>query len=90
MFDDAEIKIFRRAGMLPVFFGETLIGKNMPNLTYMLAYDDWDARDKVWKHVRRGSRMAEASLDAGAYRSRRLCRTSVTRLLRPLPFSPIQ
>jgi hypothetical protein len=49
MFDDAEIKIFRRCGMLPVFFGETLIGRNLPNLTYMLAYDDLAMRDKVWK-----------------------------------------
>src|SRR5437660_694580 len=29
MFDDAEIKIFRRCGMIPVFFGETLIGRNL-------------------------------------------------------------
>ena len=49
MFDDAEIKIFRRCGMLPVFFGETLIGRNLPNLTYLLAYDDLAMRDKVWR-----------------------------------------
>src|SRR5260370_40094510 len=49
MFDDAEIKIFRRFGMLPVFFDETLIGRNLPNLTYMLAYDDLTPRDKVSK-----------------------------------------
>jgi hypothetical protein len=49
MFDDAEIKIFRRCGMAPVFFGETLIGRNLPSLTYMLAYDDLAMRDKVWR-----------------------------------------
>jgi hypothetical protein len=26
--------------MTPVFFGETLIGRNMPNLMYMLVFDD--------------------------------------------------
>jgi NIPSNAP protein len=49
MFDDAEIAIFRRCGLLPVFFGETIVGPNLPNLTYMLAYDDMAAREKGWK-----------------------------------------
>ncbi len=49
MFEDGEIGIFRRLGMQPVFFAQTVIGRNMPNLTYMLAYDDLAARDRVWK-----------------------------------------
>jgi hypothetical protein len=36
MFDTAEIAIFRKAGLQPVFFGNTLIGQNLPNLAYML------------------------------------------------------
>jgi NIPSNAP protein len=48
MFNRGEIAIFRRAGLTPVFFGETLIGGNMPNLTYMLVYEDMAARDKQW------------------------------------------
>ncbi len=48
MFNRAEIAIFRRAGLTPVFFGETLIGGNMPNLTYMLVYEDMAAHDKQW------------------------------------------
>jgi hypothetical protein len=48
MFDIGEIEIFRQAGMRPVFFGETLIGSHMPNLTYMLVYEDMADRDKVW------------------------------------------
>ena len=34
--------------MAPVFFGETIAGRNMPNLTYMLAFDDLAAREKAW------------------------------------------
>ena len=49
MFESGEIGIFQRLGMQPVFFGQTLIGRNMPNLTYMLAYEDMTARDRVWK-----------------------------------------
>lgn len=49
MFGDGEIECFRRAGMIPVFFGQTIVGARMPNLSYMLAYDDLAARDKTWK-----------------------------------------
>lgn len=44
-----EIAIFRKTGLRPVFFGETLIGPNLPNLTYMLAFDDMVDRDKSWQ-----------------------------------------
>ena len=48
MFNRGEIAIFRRAGLTPVFFGETLVGGTMPSLTYMLVYEDMSARDKQW------------------------------------------
>ena len=49
MFNEGEIAIFRRTGLTPVFFGETLIGPRLPNLTYMLVYDDLAARDRAWR-----------------------------------------
>lgn len=50
MFNDAgEISIFKRVGLTPVFFGETLIGEMRPNLTYMLTFDDMAEHDKNWK-----------------------------------------
>jgi hypothetical protein len=48
MFNAGEIPIFRRAGLTPVFFGETVIGAKMPSLTYMLAIPDMAARDSSW------------------------------------------
>lgn len=48
MFNRGEIAIFRRTGLRPVFFGETMIGAKLPNLTYMLVYDDMQAREKNW------------------------------------------
>ena len=48
MFNNAEIAIFRRTGLRPVFFGRTLIGSKLPNLTYMLTFDDMAAHDKNW------------------------------------------
>lgn len=47
MFNDAgEIKIFRRVGLNPVFFGEAIAGAKMPNLTYMLGFES-DADQKA-------------------------------------------
>ena len=50
MFNDAgEIAIFRRVGLHPVFFGETIVGSHMPNLTYMLSFKDQEERKANWK-----------------------------------------
>lgn len=48
MFNTAELAIFRRVGLQPVFFGETLVGAKMPNLTYMLAFDNAAAQKAAW------------------------------------------
>jgi hypothetical protein len=48
MFNAGEVPIFRRAGLTPVFFGETLIGPKMPSLTYMLTFPNTSARDAAW------------------------------------------
>ncbi|GAB4024265.1 NIPSNAP family protein [Spirosoma koreense] len=44
-----EITIFKRVGLTPVFFGETLIGPMRPNLTYLLTFDDMAEHDQNWK-----------------------------------------
>jgi hypothetical protein len=60
MFNEAEIAIFVRTGLTPVFFADTLIGSRMPNLTYMLTFSDtaelkekWTAfsADPEWKEL---------------------------------------
>lgn len=49
MFHSGEFDIFREAGFWPVFYGDTLVGSRMPNLTYMLAFDGLAERDKLWQ-----------------------------------------
>lgn len=50
MFNEGgEIRIFKRVGLTPVFFGETLIGPLRPNLTYLLTFDDMEEHDRNWK-----------------------------------------
>lgn len=49
MFNTAEISIFRRTGLTPVFFGNALVGSRMPHLTYMLVFDSLADREEKWK-----------------------------------------
>ncbi len=48
MFHDGEIKIFRETGLTPVFFGKTMVGDQLPNLTYMITFADREERDRNW------------------------------------------
>src|SRR5206468_8732438 len=48
MFNKGELAIFRRVGLTPVFFGETVIGPAMPNLTYLLVFPDDAGRQAAW------------------------------------------
>ena len=53
MFNEGgEIAIFKKTGLSPVLFGETIIGPNMPNLHYMLAFKDMADRDQKWQVFR--------------------------------------
>ena len=49
MFNEGEIDIFNATGLKSVFFGQTLIGPDIPNLTYMLVYEDQAMRGKNWQ-----------------------------------------
>ena len=48
MFNSGEIDIFRKTGLRPVFFGEAIAGARLPNLTYLLVFDDMAARERHW------------------------------------------
>jgi hypothetical protein len=48
MMQSGEEKIFEAAGFFQVFYGDMLVGPRLPNLTYMLSYENMAARDKAW------------------------------------------
>jgi hypothetical protein len=48
MFHHGEFEIFQSAGFSQVFYGDTLIGPRMPNLTYMLSFPDVDDLNAKW------------------------------------------
>jgi hypothetical protein len=65
MFNEGgEIAIFRKTGLNPVFFAETIIGKQMPNLSYMLVFENMDSRYKHWEIFRKDPAWLKLRVDA--------------------------
>ena len=89
MFNDGEIGIFKRLGMQPVFFGETLIGQRQPNLTYMLSYEDLAAREKAWRAFGSDPEWQKMRVMPG-YSDAEIVSNITNYLVSPLPFSPIR
>lgn len=52
MFNEAEFDIFAKVNLGGVFFGQMLFGANLPNLTYMLAYENMAEHDANWNAFR--------------------------------------
>ncbi|MBN2592485.1 MAG: NIPSNAP family protein [Sedimentisphaerales bacterium] len=87
MFNEGgEIKVFLKTGLQPVFFGETLIGPKMPNLTYMLVFDDLTDRDAKWKVFGGDPEWKKLSSDP-EYKDTVSNITDI--ILRPAPYSQI-
>jgi len=49
MFNTGEVQLMRDTQLAPVFFGEALIGDDVPNLAYMLSASDMEAHKAHWK-----------------------------------------
>ena len=43
MFNAGEIQVMRDVKLAPVFYGETLVSNDLPNLTYMLSGENREA-----------------------------------------------
>lgn len=88
MFNVGEIAIFRRAGLTPVFFGETLIGDHLPNLTYLLTYRDMAERDAAWGRFGADPEWKKLSTTPG-YTDPEIVSSISNLLLRPAAYSQI-
>jgi hypothetical protein len=89
MFEEGEIALFRKLGMKPVFFGEALAGPNLPQLTYMLAFDDLAAREKAWSAFGSSAEWAKMKNEPGVSDGEIVSNIS-NAILRPLKFSLIR
>jgi hypothetical protein len=89
MFEDGEAGIFRRLGMSPVFFGQGVFGRNLPSLTYMLAFDDLASRESLWKTFGADAAWRKLRAQPGLSDAEIVSNISNS-ILRPLAFSDIR
>jgi hypothetical protein len=89
MFNNGEIGIFQRLGMLPVFIGESVIGPHQPNITYMLSFDSLAEREKHWQAFSSDPEWKKLSAPPELKDAQIVANISNT-ILRPLPFSPLR
>lgn len=52
MFNTGEIQLMREVGLGPVFYGQALIGGNLPHLTYLLSAESAEDHKKHWDAFR--------------------------------------
>lgn len=86
MFNAGEVPIFRKTGLTPVFFGETVLGAKMPSLNYMLTFADMTARDAAWKAFSADPDWKKLSADP-QYKENVSAISDI--ILRPTPYSQI-
>ena len=87
MFNRGEIDIFNAVGLDCLFFGEAVIGKNLPQLTYLAVYNDEAHRKEVWQKFLAHPKWEEMkAMD----RYQDTVSKVISQHLRPLPYSPIQ
>ena len=88
MFNRGEIDIFKRVGLTPVFFGETILGLRRPNLTYLLVFDDKAALDQAWNTFRTDAEWTKLKA-IPEYADKRIVSKITNILLVPTPYSQI-
>ena len=88
MFHHGEFEIFKKAGFWEVFFGDTLIGPRMPQLTYMVSFPDIAEIDVKWDAFRADPQWKQLS-SLPKYSSEAIVGNISNLILRPATFSQI-
>lgn len=86
MFNTGELAIFRRTGLTPVFFGEALMGSRLPNLTYMLVFNEDEARKAAWATFRADPEWVALKAKP-EYADKEIVSKVTNRILAPRPYS---
>lgn len=83
-----ELTVFRRTGLVPVFFGQTLVGSRLPSFAYLLTFEDVAAREKAWGAFRIDPEWKKLSTTPG-YTDAEIMSNISNLLLRPAAYSQV-
>ena len=88
MFHHGEFKIFQESGCGQVFYGDLLIGRQLPSLTYMLTFPDLAALEKGWAGFLSHPEWKKLAADP-RYAFEPIVTNIDSLILNPLPFSQV-
>jgi NIPSNAP len=88
MFNNGEFEVFAKAGFWQVFYGDTLIGPRLPQLTYMISFSDISEIDVKWDAFRADPDWKKLSA-LPKYSSESIVDNISNLVLRPASFSQI-
>ncbi len=88
MFNSGEFDVFEQAGFWQIFYGDTLVGSRLPNLTYMLGFEDLADRTKKWDAFRTSPGWKKLST-MPRYASEEIVSNITNTILRPTAYSQI-
>ena len=87
-FTNHAVSLFEKHGFQLVGFWQTVVGPSSHELTYLLAFDDLNQRERAWDAFMSDPAWIEAK--AESERNGPLVADVANRILKPTPFSPIQ
>jgi hypothetical protein len=88
MFHHGEFDIFQSSGFGQVFYSDTLIGQNLPNLTYMLTFPDMNDLNAKWDVFRAAPAWNKLKSDP-RYSYEEIVSNITNIILSPAPYSQI-
>jgi len=88
-FAGPEIKIFHRSGVHPIFYADTIIGRELPNLTYMIPFASLADRETAWDKFGADPEWVKVRAESVAKGGQIVNYNNIT-MYRATAFSPIQ
>ncbi|MBZ5619129.1 MAG: NIPSNAP family protein [Acidobacteriia bacterium] len=88
-FAGAEVKIFHRSGIHPILYADTIVGPDLPNLTYLMPFATLSDREKAWDAFAADPEWVKVRAESVA-RGGQIVDNNNLSLWRAAPYSPIQ
>jgi hypothetical protein len=88
-FGGAEVKIFHRSGIHPILYADTIVGPDLPNLTYFMPFATLADREKAWDAFAADAEWVKVRAESVA-RGGQIVDNNDLSLWRAAPYSPIQ
>jgi|SRR5580700_870596 hypothetical protein len=88
-FGNSEVKIFHRSGIHPILYADTIMGPDLPNLTYLMPFATLADREKAWDAFAADPEWVKVRADSVA-KGGQIVDNNDLSLWRAAPYSPIQ